>query len=95
MQGVSIQLFEPEGDCYMSAALSYPCVYVEEIPSGERTIVSVPTSVTALVGRTRKGPVGGSGGITSWKDKDNVTPNKSNLAQSKIYSIAPFDLSLI
>ncbi|MGE6761514.1 phage tail sheath family protein [Corallococcus interemptor] len=39
----------------MPAALSYPGVYVEEIPSGVRTITGVPTSITAFVGRTRRG----------------------------------------
>ncbi|MEQ1528376.1 MAG: phage tail sheath C-terminal domain-containing protein [Methylococcales bacterium] len=52
----------------MPAALSYPGVYVEEIPSGVRTIVSVPTSVTAFVGRTSKGPVSEATDITSWQD---------------------------
>lgn len=41
----------------MPAALSYPGVYVEEIPSGVRTITGVPTSVTAFVGRAQRGPV--------------------------------------
>lgn len=52
----------------MSVALSYPGVYIEEIPSGVRTIVSVPTSVTAFIGRTNKGPVGIATDITSWLD---------------------------
>lgn len=40
----------------MPAALTYPGVYVEEIPSGVRTITGVPTSITAFVGRTPLGP---------------------------------------
>jgi phage tail sheath protein FI len=39
----------------MPATISYPGVYVEEIPSGVRTIVGVATSITAFVGYTRKG----------------------------------------
>lgn len=35
---------------------TYPGVYIEEIPSGVRTITGVTTSITALVGRTRRGP---------------------------------------
>ncbi|HEX2739212.1 MAG TPA: phage tail sheath C-terminal domain-containing protein [Rubrobacter sp.] len=35
---------------------TYPGVYIEEIPSGVRTITGVATSITALVGRTRRGP---------------------------------------
>lgn len=41
----------------MPVTVSYPGVYVEEIPSGVRTVVGVPTSITAFVGRARRGPV--------------------------------------
>jgi phage tail sheath protein FI len=41
----------------MPAALTYPGVYIEEIPSGVRTITGVATSITAFVGRARRGPV--------------------------------------
>ncbi len=40
--------------------VSYPGVYVQEIPSGVRSIAAVPTSVTAFVGRARRGPVDAS-----------------------------------
>jgi len=36
---------------------TYPGVYIEEIPSGVRTITGVATSITAFVGRARRGPV--------------------------------------
>jgi phage tail sheath protein FI len=35
--------------------LTYPGVYVEEIPSGVRTITGVATSTVAFIGRTPKG----------------------------------------
>jgi uncharacterized protein len=41
----------------MPSTLSYPGVYIEEIPSGVRTITGVATSITAFIGRTRRGPV--------------------------------------
>lgn len=41
----------------MPSALAYPGVYVEEIPSGVRTISGVATSITAFVGRAPRGPV--------------------------------------
>lgn len=41
----------------MPSTLSYPGVYIEEIPSGVRTVVGVATSVTAFVGYTAKGPL--------------------------------------
>ncbi|MFI0445525.1 phage tail sheath subtilisin-like domain-containing protein [Actinomadura sp. 6N118] len=41
----------------MPVQTSFPGVYVQEVPSGVRTIVGVSTSVTAFVGQTRQGPV--------------------------------------
>ncbi len=41
----------------MPAALTYPGVYIEEVPSGVRTITGVATSITAFVGFARRGPV--------------------------------------
>ncbi len=40
----------------MPVALSYPGVYIEEIPSGVRTITGVATSITAFIGRAQRGP---------------------------------------
>ncbi|MEK8033825.1 phage tail sheath subtilisin-like domain-containing protein [Ideonella sp. DXS29W] len=39
----------------MPVAVSFPGVYVEELPSGVRTITGVATSITAFVGRTAMG----------------------------------------
>lgn len=41
----------------MAIAYTYPGVYIEEVPSGVRTITGVATSITAFVGRARRGPV--------------------------------------
>lgn len=41
----------------MPVPVSYPGVYIEEVPSGVRSIVGVPTSVTAFIGRASRGPV--------------------------------------
>lgn len=41
----------------MPVATTYPGVYVQEIPSGVRTITGVATSITAFIGRARRGPV--------------------------------------
>ncbi|WP_010584692.1 phage tail sheath family protein [Schlesneria paludicola] len=45
----------------MPSALTYPGVYVEEVPSGLRTVVGVATSVTAFLGRATRGPTTGPG----------------------------------
>ncbi len=38
-------------------ALSYPGVYIQEVPSGVRSITGVATSITAFIGRARRGEV--------------------------------------
>ncbi len=52
----------------MPVAVTYPGVYIEEIPSGVRTITGVPTSVTALIGRALSGPVDEPTVINSFGD---------------------------
>ena len=39
----------------MPSALTYPGIYIEEIPSGVRTISVVATSITAFIGRAERG----------------------------------------
>lgn len=41
----------------MAIAPTYPGVYVQEIPSGVRTIVGVGTSTAVFLGRTQQGPL--------------------------------------
>lgn len=41
----------------MAVAVTYPGVYIEEVPSGVRTITSVGTSITAFVDFFREGPM--------------------------------------
>src|SRR6266481_2376460 len=48
----------------MPIAPTYPGVYIEEIPSGVRTITGVATSITAFVGRARRGPTDVDGPVT-------------------------------
>ena len=52
----------------MPAALSYPGVYIEEVPSGVRTITGVATSITAFVGRALRGPTDQPVQIFSYAD---------------------------
>ena len=56
----------------MPAELTYPGVYVEELPSGVRPIIGVSTSTTAFVGRARKGPVDEPVVIHSLADYDRI-----------------------
>ena len=52
----------------MPVQLTYPGVYVEEVPSGVRAITGVATSITAFVGRAARGPVDEAVVITSFGD---------------------------
>jgi uncharacterized protein len=52
----------------MPAPLTYPGIYIEEIPSGVRTITGVATSITAFIGRTQRGPVNEPTTIHSFAD---------------------------
>lgn len=52
----------------MPSALTYPGVYIEEIPSGVRTITGVATSVAAFIGWAAKGPTDRAQRILSWSD---------------------------
>jgi phage tail sheath protein FI len=56
----------------MPSALTFPGVYIEEVPSGVRTITGVATSITAFVGRTLRGPTDGEAAspvmVTSFGD---------------------------
>lgn len=56
----------------MPPALSYPGVYVEEIPSGVRTITGVPTSIAAFIGRAKMGPVNEAKTINSFGDFERI-----------------------
>jgi Bacteriophage tail sheath protein len=52
----------------MPSALTYPGVYIEEIPSGVRTITGVATSITAFLGRALRGPIDDPVRIHSFAD---------------------------
>lgn len=52
----------------MPTTTSWPGVYIEELPSGSRPISGVATSVTAFVGRARRGAVDEVITCTSWAD---------------------------
>ena len=51
---------------------TYPGVYIEEIPSGVRTITGVATSITAFIGRALKGDVDEPVIITSFGDYERL-----------------------
>ena len=56
----------------MPVAPTYPGVYVEEVPSGVRTITGVATSITAFIGRALRGPVNKAWTINGFADFERV-----------------------
>jgi Bacteriophage tail sheath protein len=56
----------------MPVAPTYPGVYVEEIPSGVRTIVGVATSITAFIGRALRGPTDTAVTINNFGDFERI-----------------------
>lgn len=56
----------------MPIPLTYPGVYIEEIPSGVRTITGVSTSTTAFLGRAQKGPTNKPVLIHSYGDYERI-----------------------
>jgi uncharacterized protein len=69
----------------MPVQVSYPGVYVEEVPSGVHTITGVSTSVAAFFGRASKGPINRAVRLLSLSDyaRQFGEPHpKSDLAHS-------------
>ena len=52
----------------MPVQVSYPGVYIEEVPSGVHTITGVSTSIAAFFGRTNKGPINKAVRVLSLSD---------------------------
>jgi Bacteriophage tail sheath protein len=62
----------------MPATLTYPGVYIEEVPSGVRTITGVATSITAFVGSAERGPLDEPILINSNGDYERIFGGLSN-----------------
>ncbi len=56
----------------MPVKATYPGVYIEEVPSGVRTITGVATAITAFIGRAVRGPVNDPVRIQSYGDYDRA-----------------------
>lgn len=76
----------------MPATLTYPGVYIEEIPSGVHTITGVATSVTAFVGRAERGPVNEPTSINSFADYERRFGGLS-LLSTMSYAVRDFYLN--
>jgi uncharacterized protein len=56
----------------MPPTLTYPGVYLEEVPSGVRTITGVSTSVAAFVGAAKRGPINTATRVLSFSDFERI-----------------------
>jgi uncharacterized protein len=76
----------------MPVSPTYPGVYVEEIPSGVRTITGVATSITAFLGRAKRGPVNQAYTINSFGDYER-TFGGLDLNSTMSYAVRDFYLN--
>ncbi len=56
----------------MSLSVTYPGVYIQEVPSGVHTITGVATSITAFIGQAARGPDNSAYTINSFSDFERV-----------------------
>lgn len=76
----------------MPASLTYPGVYIEEVPSGVHTITGVSTSDTAFVDFFARGPVNKATRITSFADFERVFGGLDTRSEAS-YAIQQFYLN--
>ena len=71
---------------------TYPGVYVEEVPSGVRTIAGVSTSTTAFIGYARRGPMDQPVIVQSFADYERVFGGL-DVASDVSYAVKQFFLN--
>ena len=76
----------------MPVTLTYPGVYIEEVPSGVRTITGVATSITAFLGRALRGPVNEPTRIQSFAEYERAFGGLSS-DSTMSYSVQHFFLN--
>jgi phage tail sheath protein FI len=71
---------------------TFPGVYIEEVPSGVRTITGVATSITAFIGSAPRGPVDAPTTINNFGDYERIFGGLS-LASTMSYAVRDFYLN--
>lgn len=69
--------------------LAHPGVYIQELPSGVRTVVGVPTSITAFMGRAPMGPINEPTTVNSFADYERAFGGLS-LESTMSYAVRDF-----
>src|SRR5215211_1127450 len=78
----------------MPADLTYPGVYIEEVPSGVRTIIGVSTSIAAFVGKTASGPTDRPVVITSFADFERIFGGDADRVSGGLFSKYPIGFAV-
>src|SRR5712692_8804435 len=65
----------------MPVQVSYPGVYVQEVPSGVRTITGVSTSIAAFIGMTKRGRLGVPTRVLSFADYERAFGNDTVISE--------------
>jgi hypothetical protein len=76
----------------MPTTPTYPGVYIEEVPSGVRTIIGVATSITAFIGRAERGEINDPTTINSFGDYERYFGGLS-LISPMSYAVRDFYLN--
>ena len=76
----------------MPVTTTYPGVYIEEIPSGVHTITGVATSVTAFIGKAKRGPVNEAVTINNYGDYERIFGGL-DINSSMSYAVRDFYLN--
>jgi Bacteriophage tail sheath protein len=76
----------------MPSNLTYPGVYIEELPSGVHTITGVATSITAFVGRAARGPVNAPTVVESFTDYERKFGGLAKTSRTS-YAVRDFFLN--
>lgn len=76
----------------MPISTTYPGVYIEEIPSGVRTITGVSTSVAAFVGAAKRGPINKATRVFGFADYERAFGGLSSDSEMS-YAVRQFFLN--
>ena len=60
---------------------TYPGVYIQEVPSGVRTITGVSTSIAAFIGMTKRGRLGVPIRVLSFADYERTFSNNTVISE--------------
>ena len=78
----------------MPVSVTYPGVYVQEAPSGVRTISGVATSVAAFIGMTPAGPVNAPTRVFSAREFEAIFGGEADVGEM-VHQVRQFFLKLV